>query len=107
MFLRVFSIADRETALQQLSELQVAPSVGLHDVPRESVGQHLGLMADEETLSKDELDDKLARKLSLVVGNSLSVLTFFRARSLRVSVAGSGYSRTRLRRVRRLRFPSI
>jgi hypothetical protein len=36
--------------------------VGLHDVPRESVGQHLGLMTDDETLSKDELDDKLARK---------------------------------------------
>ncbi|KAN0132522.1 hypothetical protein V8E53_009538 [Lactarius tabidus] len=51
----------RETALQQLSELQVAPSVGLHDVPRESVGQHLGLMTDDETLSKDELDDKLAQ----------------------------------------------
>jgi histone deacetylase 1/2 len=54
----------RETALQQLSELQAAPSVALHDVPRESVGQHLGLMTDDETLSRDELDDKLARKFA-------------------------------------------
>ena len=59
-----FLNCDRETALQQLSELQVAPSVGLHDVPRESVGQHLGLMTDDETLSRDELDDKLARKFA-------------------------------------------
>ena len=53
----------REASLQQLSELQAAPSVGLHEVPRESVGQHLGLMTDDETLSRDELDEKLARKL--------------------------------------------
>jgi len=53
----------REAALQQLSELQAAPSVGLHDVPRESVGQHLGLMTDDETQSRDDLDEKLARKL--------------------------------------------
>jgi histone deacetylase 1/2 len=53
----------REAALQQLSELQAAPSVGLHDVPRESVGQHLGLMTDDETPSRDDLDEKLARKL--------------------------------------------
>ncbi|KAI0265212.1 hypothetical protein BC834DRAFT_880589 [Gloeopeniophorella convolvens] len=51
----------RETALQQLSELQAAPSVGLHDVPRESVGQHLGLTTDEDSTSRDELDDKLAQ----------------------------------------------
>ena len=50
--------------MQQLSELQAVPSVGMHDVPRESVGQHLGLMTDDETLSRDELDDKLARKSS-------------------------------------------
>lgn len=54
----------REAALQQLSELQASPSVGLHDVPRESVGQHLGLMTDDGTLSRDELDETLARKLS-------------------------------------------
>jgi histone deacetylase 1/2 len=52
----------REAALQQLSEIQVAPSVGLHDVPRESVGQHLGLISDDGTPSVDELDDRLARK---------------------------------------------
>ncbi len=59
-----FLIRGRETALQQLSELQAVPSVGMHDVPRESVGQHLGLMTDDETLSRDGLDDKLARKFS-------------------------------------------
>jgi histone deacetylase 1/2 len=53
----------REAALQQLSELQPVPSVGLHDVPRESVGQHLGLMTDDEAPPTDELDDRLARKI--------------------------------------------
>ncbi|KAH9965753.1 histone deacetylase [Russula dissimulans] len=51
----------REAALQQLSELQAAPSVGLHDVPRESVGQHLGLMTDDGIQSRDDLDEKLAQ----------------------------------------------
>ncbi len=60
--LAYFLNRNRETALQQLSEIQGAPSVGLHDVPRESVGQHIGLMTNDDTLSRDELDDKLARK---------------------------------------------
>lgn len=51
----------RETALRQLSELQPAPSVGLQDVPRESVGQHLGFGLDEEE-GRDSLDTSLARK---------------------------------------------
>jgi histone deacetylase 1/2 len=53
-----------ELALKQLSELQPAPSVGLHEVPRESVGQHLGFSVDEE--AKDELDERLARKRTVV-----------------------------------------
>jgi histone deacetylase 1/2 len=50
-----------ETALKQLSELQSAPSVGMHDVPRESVGQHLGFGKDEEE-GRDSLDTSLARE---------------------------------------------
>ena len=55
---------DRITALEQLSQLPGAPSVGMHDVPRQSVGEHLGFGKDDD-LGRDELDDRLARKLSL------------------------------------------
>lgn len=47
----------RVTALEQLQGLPCAPSVGMHDVPPESVGEHLGLRKEE-----DELDKKLARE---------------------------------------------
>lgn len=49
----------RTQALQQLSDLIPAPSVGMHDVPRESVGEHLGFTNEE---APDELDRSLARK---------------------------------------------
>lgn len=49
------------TALEQLQELACAPSVGLHDVPRESVGQHLGFGRDEGE-GRDDLDVRLARR---------------------------------------------
>ena len=55
------SCVHRTTALEQLQELSPAPSVGMHDVPRESVGEHLGVDKDEEE-SRDELDERLARK---------------------------------------------
>ncbi|KAH9949034.1 histone deacetylase RPD3 [Amylocystis lapponica] len=54
----------RMTALQHLSELQPAPSVGLQDVPRESVGQHLGLGRDQD--KPDELDERLAQHTRFV-----------------------------------------
>lgn len=50
----------REKALRQLSELQFAPSVGMHDVPRRSVGEHLGFGKDEVE-GRDSLDESLAR----------------------------------------------
>ena len=53
---------DRITALEQLSQLPGAPSVGMHDVPRQSVGEHLGFGKDDD-LGRDELDDRLAREL--------------------------------------------
>ncbi|KAF8076909.1 hypothetical protein FPV67DRAFT_1445453 [Lyophyllum atratum] len=49
----------RVTALQ-LQELAAAPSVGMHDVPRESIGQHLGFRTDQ-VAAHDSLDIKLAR----------------------------------------------
>ena len=52
---------DRITALEQLSQLPGAPSVGMHDVPRQGVGEHLGFGKDDD-LGRDELDDRLARK---------------------------------------------
>ncbi|KAJ6537670.1 hypothetical protein B0H19DRAFT_1180630 [Mycena capillaripes] len=54
----------RERALEQLQQLRSvgAPSVGMHDVPRESVGEHTGLTSrrDEEE-ARDELDERLAQ----------------------------------------------
>lgn len=63
----------RDTALAQLSELPPAPSVGLHDVPRESVGDHLGLTRDDHA-SRDELDDRLAREPSAYLPESEPML---------------------------------
>ena len=53
----------RATALEQLQQLACAPSVPMQDVPRESIGQHLGFGRDEE--GRDELDDQLARQYFL------------------------------------------
>ncbi|KAJ6579384.1 histone deacetylase RPD3 [Mycena sp. CBHHK59/15] len=54
----------RERALQQLQQLgsMGAPSVGMHDVPRESLGSYLGFSSrhDEEN-ARDELDERLAQ----------------------------------------------
>ncbi|KAG6828313.1 hypothetical protein H0H92_008428 [Tricholoma furcatifolium] len=52
----------RVTALQHLSELEPAPSVGLHDTPRESVGHHLGFRYDEDK-PRDDLDAQLAQHM--------------------------------------------
>jgi len=53
----------RLTALQQLSQLPCAPSIGMHEVPRESLGRHLGLEDDtDEDGGTDDLDRRLARE---------------------------------------------
>jgi len=51
--------------MRQLSELPPAPSVGMHDVPRESVGQHLGFGKDEEE-GRDSLDASVAQHARFV-----------------------------------------
>lgn len=56
----------RTAALKQLNDLQPAPSVGMHDVPRESVGQHLGFGKDEEE-GRDALDESVAREYRSVI----------------------------------------
>ncbi|OBZ79650.1 Histone deacetylase RPD3 [Grifola frondosa] len=58
--------AVRDLALKQLSDLQPAPSVGMHDVPRESVGVHLGIGQVEEDV--DERDKELAQTARFVYG---------------------------------------
>ncbi|KAF8885808.1 histone deacetylase RPD3 [Infundibulicybe gibba] len=50
----------RITALEQLQELPSAPSVEMHDAPRQSVGEHLGFGKDEEE-GRDSLDERLAQ----------------------------------------------
>jgi histone deacetylase 1/2 len=51
----------RATALEQLQQLACSPSVPMQDVPRETLGQHLGFGRDEEE-GRDELDERLARQ---------------------------------------------
>ncbi|KAJ7649065.1 histone deacetylase RPD3 [Mycena polygramma] len=54
----------RERALEQLEQIRPmgAPSVGMHDVPRESVGVHLGVTSRrDEDEARDELDERLAQ----------------------------------------------
>lgn len=54
----IIYLCGRTLSLEQLSRLPHAPSVGLHDVPSESVGTHIGLK------DYDELDERLARECS-------------------------------------------
>ncbi|KAF7315978.1 Histone deacetylase RPD3 [Mycena indigotica] len=57
----------RERALEQLQELasRCAPSVGMHDVPTQTLGSHLGFSFTssrrDDGLARDELDEKLAQ----------------------------------------------
>jgi histone deacetylase 1/2 len=63
--------SSREKALSQLAELQHAPSVGMHDVPRQSVSEHLGLNA-EDIEAHDELDEHIARRCKSWINSSVS-----------------------------------
>ena len=54
-------------ALEQLQRLKGPPSVQMQDVPRESVGQHLGFSFGKDEEPRDELDDNLARQFTLIV----------------------------------------
>jgi histone deacetylase 1/2 len=56
-------VFNRTTALEQLQELNFAPSVQMQDVPRESLSHHLGFRKEDHD-ERDELDKKLARTLS-------------------------------------------
>jgi len=57
--------APRITALEQLRELQSAPSVQMQDTPRESLGHHLGF-EKERRGSRNELDERLAQHARFV-----------------------------------------
>jgi hypothetical protein len=71
-----------------LARLPHAPSVGLHDVPSESVATHIGLK------DYDKLDERLAREY-LTSYPPLLDLPFLshlnRTVTLRVSVAGGSW----------------
>ncbi|KAH9919023.1 uncharacterized protein B0H18DRAFT_657694 [Fomitopsis serialis] len=56
------------SVLQQLGELQPAPSVGMQDVPRESLGEHLGFGNANNEEPMDELDERLAQHTRFVYG---------------------------------------
>ncbi|KAJ7641085.1 histone deacetylase RPD3 [Roridomyces roridus] len=55
----------RQKALEQLSELAAAPSVGMHDVPRDSLGTHLYRARDRGN-ARDPLDMQLAQHMRYV-----------------------------------------
>nr|VWO98642.1 H15 domain-containing protein [Ganoderma boninense] len=74
----------RSNALEQLSHLRPAPSVGLQDVPRASVGEFLGIGNVHEQAPLDELDEQLAPQ----------------SESESDSESDSSYSRTRSRNTR-------
>ncbi|KAI5121201.1 hypothetical protein M0805_006002 [Coniferiporia weirii] len=54
----------REQVFKQMSALPFAPSVQMHDVPGESLGEHLGFprMNLEENRESEELDDRLGQQ---------------------------------------------
>ncbi len=51
----------RVNALEHLQDFNSAPSVGMDDVPRESLLEFLGF--GKESNTQDKLDERLARKL--------------------------------------------
>ena len=54
----------REQVFKHLSLLPFAPSVQMHDVPTESLGEHLGFaqMKQDDNQESEELDEKLGRE---------------------------------------------
>lgn len=59
---------DRRThVLENLRQLPPAPSVQLQDVPRENLGDHLGVWQKNEREAQDELDLTIARSFSYLL----------------------------------------
>ncbi|OJT10301.1 Histone deacetylase clr6 [Trametes pubescens] len=56
----------RESVLRDLSQLQPAPSVGMQDVPREGLGQHLRLPGVRAQGPIDDMDERLAQHARFV-----------------------------------------
>lgn len=94
----------RFNALHQLAQLPCAPSVAMHDVPRETLGKHLGLEVgeDREEGGMDALDRRLARKqtFSDIRSPLVDMTNVCRTRTIPVQDTGSR-GRSRLGRVRR------
>ncbi|KAK0477696.1 hypothetical protein IW261DRAFT_1594485 [Armillaria novae-zelandiae] len=57
----------RINALEHLRELNSAPSVGMHDVPKENLLKHLGFGKESDT--QDKLDERLAHKSPVFPAN--------------------------------------
>ena len=81
LFLDLEVDKDRNTALEQLDQIQHAPSVQMMDVPGEDLGTHLGFKRDTGE-SRDQSDQRLARTSSPFPPfpqlTSLSLLEFTR-----------------------------
>lgn len=57
----------RIAVLEQLHQLKGPPSVQMQDVPRESIGEHLGFGFTEGERGRDELDGQLARQYEYII----------------------------------------
>ncbi|TBU32316.1 histone deacetylase RPD3 [Dichomitus squalens] len=87
----------RSNALEQLSRLRPAPSVGLQDVPRASVGEFLGIGSAHEQAPLDELDEQLAQHTRFVYNMQESMA---RSESESDSESDTARPRTRSRDIR-------
>ena len=72
-----------EQVFKHLQSLPFAPSVGMHEVPRESLSEHLGLPLQKELEKEesDDLDEKLGREFrtSRIMYATLLITAFLRA----------------------------
>jgi len=92
----------QEQVLKQLKLLPFAPSVGMHEVPRQSLGEHLGMPTYREDGKEDSdnLDERLAQKFRLAYDfqrNESSSSDTDEPESLDSDDAGSNSSRRRRR----------
>ncbi|KIJ69737.1 hypothetical protein HYDPIDRAFT_104358 [Hydnomerulius pinastri MD-312] len=89
----------RYNALRQLAQLPCAPSVAMQDVPKDSLGKHLGVEVEEsrEDGAMDELDRRLAQHARYVYKLQEAAAGSDDSDDERYDSDGSSYRRSRKR----------
>ncbi|KAN0096985.1 hypothetical protein V8E55_001431 [Tylopilus felleus] len=89
----------RFNVLHQLAQLPCAPSVAMHDVPRETLGKHLGLEVEEdrEGAGMDDLDRQLAQHARYLYRLQEATAGSEESDDERYDSDGSSYRRSRKR----------